>query len=86
MRYEHLKRERVLHENRAETVPNPKHLRRVLHSMCLTSCKSAPTPSTAGSVKQKLDDDAQLDTQECRLYRGIVGCLQYLSIPVMCNW
>ena len=80
MRYEDLKRERVLHEDRTEIVPNPKYLRVVSRRMGLTSCKPAPTPSVAGSVKQKPDDDAELDAQECRLYRGIAGSLQYLSI------
>ena len=61
-------------------MPNPKYLRVVLHSMGLANCKPAPTPSVAGSVKQKPDDDADLDMQECRLYCGIVGNLQYLSI------
>ena len=51
----------------------------VLHSMELTNCKPAPTPSAAGSVKQA-DDDADQDMQECRLHRGIVGSLQHLSI------
>ena len=32
--------------------------------MVLTNCKQAPTPSVAGSVEQKLDDE--LDMQECR--------------------
>ena len=48
--------------------------------MGLTNFKPAPTPSVAGSVKYKPDNDAELDTQECRLYRGIVGSLQYLSV------
>ena len=48
--------------------------------MGLTKCKPATTPSVAGSVKHKPDDDVDLDMQECRLYRGIVGSLQYLSI------
>ena len=48
--------------------------------MGLTRCKPAPTPSVAGSVKHNIDNDAELDTQECRLYRGVVGSLQYLSI------
>ena len=68
MRYEHLKRERVLHNDRTEIVPNPKNLRVVLHSKGLANCKPAPTPSVAGPVKQKSDDDADLDMQECRLY------------------
>ena len=79
-RYEHLTCERVLHEDRTEIVPNPKYLRIVLHSNGLTSCKLAPTSSIAGSVTQTPDDDIDLDTQECRLHRGIVGSLQYLSI------
>ena len=33
MRYAHLKREQVLHNDRTEIVPNPEHLRVVLHSM-----------------------------------------------------
>ena len=48
--------------------------------MGLANCKPAPTSSGAGPVKQKSDDDAGLDTQECRLYRGLVGSLQSLSI------
>ena len=48
--------------------------------MELTTYKPAPTPSVAGSVKQKLDDDSDLDMQERRLYCGIVGSLQYLSV------
>ena len=48
MRYEHL-----LHEDRTDIVPNPEYLRVVLRSMGLTSCKPAPTPSEAGSVKRK---------------------------------
>ena len=51
MRYEHLKRERVLHEDRTEIVPKPMYLRVVLRSMGLTTCKLAPAPSVAGSVK-----------------------------------
>ena len=43
MKYENLKRERVLHN---KITPNPKHLRVVLHSMGLTNCKPAPTPSS----------------------------------------
>ena len=73
MRYEHLKRERVLHNDRTEIVPNPKFLRAVLPSMEPTNCKPAATPSVAGSVKQKPTDDADLDMQERRLHRGIVG-------------
>ena len=61
-------------------VPNPKHFGVVLQSTVLTNCKQAPTPSVVGSVKQKFDDDAVLDMQERRFYRGIVGSLQYLSI------
>ena len=79
MRYEHLKRERVLCSDRTEIVLNAKHLRVVLHSMELTKGKPALTPSVAGSVKQKPDDDADLDMQECRLYCGVVGGLQCLS-------
>ena len=51
MRYEHLKRERVLHEDRTEIVPNSKYLRVVLYSMGLAICKPAPAPSVARSVK-----------------------------------
>ena len=51
MRYEHLKRERVLHGDRTEIVPSPKYLRAVLRSMGLTNFNSAPIPSAAGSVK-----------------------------------
>ena len=51
MRYEHLKRDRMLHEDRTEIVPNSKCLRVVLYSMGLATCKPAPAPSVAGSVK-----------------------------------
>ena len=50
--YEHLKRERVLYNDRTDTVPSPKYLRVVLHSMGLTNCKAAPKPTVAGHVKQ----------------------------------
>ena len=80
VRYERLERERELHNDRTEIVPNPKYPRVVLHSMALTNCKLAPTPSGARSVKQMPGDDADLDVQECRLYHGIVGRLQHLSI------
>ena len=60
-------------------MPNANHVRRVLHSMDQTNCKPALTPSVAGSVKQKRDDGADLDMQECRLHRGIVGSLPYES-------
>ena len=80
MRYEHLKHERVLHDDRTEIVPSPQYLRVVLHSMELTNCEPAPTPSGAGAVKQNPDDDADLDLQACRLYHRIDECLQYLSI------
>ena len=78
MRYEHLKRGRVLHNDRTEITPNTKYLRVVLHSMEMTNCKPLPTPSVPGSAKHKLDDDADLDMEECRLHRRIVGSLQYL--------
>ena len=48
--------------------------------MELTNCKQAPTPKVAGSVKHKLDGAADLDMQECRLYRAVVGSLQHLSV------
>ena len=80
MKYEHLNRERVLHNDKTEITPNPKYLRVVLHSMEQTNCKPAPTPSVVRSVKHKPDDDVDLDMQECRLYRGIVGSLRHLSI------
>ena len=76
----HLKRERVLHYDRTEITPNPKYLRVVSHSMELTNCKPAPMPSVGRSVKHKLYDDVDFDMLERRLYRGIVGSLQYLSI------
>ena len=63
MVYERLERERLLHNDRTEIVPNPDYLRVVLHSMGLTNCKPAPTPSVAGSVTQKPDDDADLDME-----------------------
>ena len=53
MEYEHLKRERVLHNDRTEIAPYPKFLRVVLHSMGLTNCRPAPTLIIAGPVKQK---------------------------------
>ena len=80
MRYEQVERERVLHNDRTEFVPNPTYLRVVLHGMELAKRKPAPTPSEAGCVKPKPDDDADLGMQECRLHRGIVGSLQHLSI------
>ena len=33
MRYEHLKHERVVHDERTEIVPSPKYLRVVLHAV-----------------------------------------------------
>ena len=48
--------------------------------MELANCQAAPTPSVAGSVMQQPDDDGDLDMQECRLYLGIVGSLQYWSV------
>ena len=80
MKFKHFKRERVLHDDRIEIVPNLKHFGVVLQSTVLTNCKQAPTPSAVGSVKQKFDDGVVLDMQERRSYRGIVGSLQYLSI------
>ena len=80
MKVQHFKRERVLHDERIEIVPNPKHFGVALQSTVLTNCKQAPTPSAVGSVKQKFDDGAVLDMQERRFYSGIVGSLQYLSI------
>ena len=64
MSYEHVKCERVLHDDRTYIVPNSKCFGVVLQSMVLTNCKQAPTPSVVGFVKQKLDAD--LDMQECR--------------------
>ena len=49
MNFEHLKRERVLHSDNTEITPNPKYLRAVLHSMRLTNCKPAPTPSASNT-------------------------------------
>ena len=83
MKFKHFKRERVLHDDRIEIVPNPKHFGVVLQSTVLTNCKQAPTPSAVGSVKQKFDDGAVLDMQERRFYRGNVGSLQYLSIDCL---
>ena len=54
--------------DRTEITPNPKDLRVVLHSMGLANCKPAPTPSAAGSIKHKPDDDVDMDIQVCRLY------------------
>ena len=48
MRYEHVKCERVLHDDRTYIVPNSKCFGVVLQSMVLTNCKQAPTPSVAG--------------------------------------
>ena len=70
----------MLHNDKTEIVPDAKYLRVVLHSMELTGCRTAPTPSAAGSVKQTPDDDADQDMQERRLFRGIVGSLQYLPM------
>ena len=61
-------------------VPNGTFLRVVLLGIGLTTCKPAPTPSVAGSVKQKPDDDVDLDMQERRPYRGVVGSLQCLPV------
>ena len=80
-RYEHLKCGRVLHNNKSEITPKPKFLRVVLHSMGLPNSKPALTPSVAGSVKHKPDDDVDLDMQECRDSTvDLLGSLQYLSI------
>ena len=43
MKYEHLKRERVLHNDKTETTHKPKYLRVVSHSMGVTRCKPAPS-------------------------------------------
>ena len=75
-KYEHFKRERLLHDERTEIMPNGA----VLQSMVLTNCTPAPTPSVVGSVKQKFGDGAVVDMQERRIYHGIVGSPQYLSI------
>ena len=77
---DHLKRERVLHNDKTEITPNHKFLRVVLHSMGLTNCKPTPTPSVVGCVKHRSYDDVDLGVQECRIHRGIVGSLQCLSI------
>ena len=69
-----------MQKDRTDITPNPRYLRAVLHSMELTKCKPAPTPSAVGCVKHKLDDDVGLDMEEYRLHRGAVGSLQYLSI------
>ena len=79
-RYGHFRRDRVLRKDRTEITPNQKKMRVVLHSMGLTNCKPAPTPSEAGSVKQKRDGGTDLDMQECRLYRVSVGSLH--AVPV----
>ena len=62
MGYEHLMRQRVLYDDWTDIVPDAKQFRVVLTSMGPMSCKPAPTSSVAGCVKQKLDDDAELDT------------------------
>ena len=87
MKYEYLERERVLHNGKTEITPNPKYLRVVFHNMGLTNCKPAPTPSVAGPVKHKLDDDVDLGMQECELHRGIFGkaCSTCQLIAVMCD-
>ena len=48
MRYEHVKCERVLHDDRTYIVPNSKCFGVVFQSIVLTNCKQAPTPSVAG--------------------------------------
>ena len=63
----------------AGIVRDAKYLRVVLHSMGLTNRKPAPPPCVGGSVKSR-KPDADLDTQECRVYRGGVGSLQFLSV------
>ena len=80
MRYEHLKRERVLHNDTTEITPNQKFVIVVLHSMVLTNCTPTPTPTVVGSVKHEPDDDVDLGVQECRIRSGILGSLKYLSI------
>ena len=70
----------MLFNDRTEIVLDAKYLRVLLHSMELANGTPAPSPSVAGFVTQKPDDDDDLDVQECRLYRGIVGSLPYLSI------
>ena len=80
-RYEHLQRERVLYNDRTK---------RKIPEGCVaqhgrTNCKLAPTPSVVGSVKQKPGDDADLDMQECRLYRGIIGSLTETISSVLCR-
>ena len=42
----------MLYNDRTEIVPNARYLRQRMHSMELTKCRPAPTPSVAGSVKQ----------------------------------
>ena len=64
MKYEHLKRDRVLHNDETEITSNPKYVVVVLHNMGLTNCKPSPTPSVTVSVKRKADDDVDLDMQK----------------------
>ena len=48
--------------------------------------QTSAAPSVAGSVKQKPNNDADLDMQECRLSSGIVGaCSTCILIALMCN-
>ena len=86
MKYAHFMRERVLYNDRTEIVPNAKYLRVVLRSMELTNCKPAPTPSVAVSVKQKPDDDAGLNMQQCKLTVELLGaCSTCHMVVVTCN-
>ena len=48
MRYEHIKCERVLHDDNTCIVPNSKCFGGELQSMVLTNSKQTPTPSVAG--------------------------------------
>ena len=48
--------------------------------MGLTVCKTGTDAKSCWILKHEPDDVVDLDMQECRLHRGIVGTRQYLSI------
>jgi hypothetical protein len=73
--YEHLKRERRLHDDRAEITPNRKYLDHVVLALNLENAKCVPTPSVAANMHQDESEDASLEFQEARLFRGAVGSL-----------
>ena len=64
----------MLHNDKTEVMPHAKYPRVVMHC----------TTSVAGSFKQELDDDADVDLQECRLFRGIIWELAILVYKSLC--